>query len=85
MSMPEQLPPQCPPDAHKVMREPENSVNALLCICIPDSELVNGEGQVLDIISRMGKKPLILCSNQVRAVIDKRAETFDDLFHTFSF
>ncbi|MCR5535973.1 MAG: hypothetical protein K6F05_01010 [Succinivibrio sp.] len=77
MSMPEQLPPQCPPDAHKVMREPENNVKALLCICVPDSELDNGEGQVMDIISRMGKKPLILCSDKVREVIDKRAHDFE--------
>ncbi len=77
MSMPEQLPPQCPPDAHKVIREPENKVSAQLCIVVPDSELDNGEGQVLDIISRMGKQPLILCSEKVRTIIEQRAADFE--------
>ena len=61
MSMPERYHPECPPDAHKVIRPPLKEVHALLCVKVNDSEEANGMDNVCDILSLINKKPLIVC------------------------
>ncbi len=73
MPMPERYHPECPPDAHKVIRPPENKVDALLCVLVPDSEITNGMDNVTDILSMMNKKPMLLCSEKMRQEILKSA------------
>ena len=74
MSMPERYHPECPPDAHKVIRPAETKVYATLCVHVPDSEEANGMDNVTDILSLMSKKPLILCSDKMKDLILKSAE-----------
>ena len=38
MSQIERMHPDCPPDAHKVMRPPENPLNAQLCVFVTKEE-----------------------------------------------
>ncbi len=74
MSMPERYHPECPPDAHKVIRPPENKVFATLCVKVPDDEEKNGMDNVTDILSLMSKEPLILCSEKMQSLIMQSAE-----------
>ena len=69
MSMPERYHPECPPDAHKVIRPPVKEVFATLCVKVEDSEEKNGMANVVEILSLMSKKPLILCSDKMRKLI----------------
>ena len=69
MSMPERYQPECPPDAHKVIRPPVKEVFATLCVKVEDSEEKNGMANVVEILSLMSKKPLILCSDKMRKLI----------------
>ena len=70
MSMPERYHPECPPDAHKVIRPPESEVLATLCVKVEDCEESNGMVNVVKILSLMSKKPLILCSEAVGPTMD---------------
>ncbi len=74
MSMPPRFEPTCPPDAHKVMRDPENKVIAEICVAIEDSELSFGVNNICDLLSAFSQKPLLLCSNKVRDEILKASE-----------
>ena len=74
MSMPERYHPECPPDAHKVIRPAETEVKAQLCVRVPDCEEQNGMDNVTDILSLMSKSPLILCSDKMKELILKSAE-----------
>lgn len=69
MSMPERYHPECPPDAHKVIRPPETEVFATLCVKVEDTEESNGIVNVVEILSLMSKKPLILCSDKMKQLI----------------
>lgn len=73
MSMPPRFEPSCPPDAHKVMRDPENKVVAELCVAISDHELSYGVANICDLLSAFSKKPLLYCSDKVREEILKVA------------
>ena len=74
MPMPERYHPECPPNAHKVIRPPENEVFALLAIKVPDSEEQNGIENVCDMLSLMSKKPIILCSEKMEQLIKEKAQ-----------
>ena len=74
MSMPQRFEPSCPPDAHKVMRDPENKVEAELCVAIKDSELTFGVNNICDLLSAFSAKPLLLCSEKARDEILKVSE-----------
>ena len=67
--MPERYHPECPPDAHKVIRPPVKEVFATLCVKVEDSEEKNGMANVVEILSLMSKKPLIICSDKMRKLI----------------
>ncbi len=73
MSMPDHFHPECPPDAHKVMRPPENEVNASLAVRVEDSELTEGGKNICDVLKSMSKTPLIVCSEKVREQITANA------------
>lgn len=73
MSMPERYHPECPPDAHKVIRPPLKEVHALLCVKVNDTEEANGMDNVCDILSLMNKKPLIVCSEKMKELIKASA------------
>lgn len=74
MSMPERYHPECPPDAHKVIRPPLNEVHAQLCVRVPDCEEENGMDNVTDILSLMSKEPIIICSDKMRQLILDKAD-----------
>lgn len=73
MSMPERYHPECPPDAHKVIRPPVTEVLATLCVRVPDTEEDNGMDNVTDILSLMSKEPIIICSDKMKDLINKSA------------
>ena len=73
MSMPERYHPECPPDAHKVIRPPLKEVHALLCVKVNDTEEANGMDNVCDILSLMNKKPFIVCSEKMKELIKASA------------
>lgn len=73
MSMPERYHPECPPDAHKVIRPPVTEVLATLCVRVPDTEEANGMDNVTDILSLMSKEPIIICSEKMKDLINKSA------------
>ncbi len=77
MSMPQRFEPTCPPDAHKVMRDPQNKVNAILAVNIPDSELQYDVADICDLLSAFSKKPVIYCSDAVRAAILEKSGDSD--------
>lgn len=66
MSKIERLDPTCPPDAHKVMRPPENEVKATLAVRIGNQELHTfGPADVTEVLSLFGGKPLIAGSEEL--------------------
>ena len=73
MSMPERYHPECPPDAHKVIRPPVTEVLATLCVRVPYTEEANGMDNVTDILSLMSKEPIIICSEKMKDLINKSA------------
>lgn len=74
MPMPERYHPECPPNAHKVIRPPENEVFAILAVKVPDSEEQNGMENVCDMLSLMSKKPVVLCSEKMEQLIKENAK-----------
>ena len=75
MSQIERLHPDCPPDAHKVIRPPENELNALLCVLVTEKEVQTyGIIDVLDVLALMSQKPLLLCSKEIEEEILKNCE-----------
>ena len=72
MAMPPRFKPSCPPDAHKVMRDPENSIRAALAVKISDAELQNGADNICQLLSAFSKTPLTLCSESLKGCRDHR-------------
>lgn len=67
----ERLESECPPDAHKVIRPPENEVKATIVVKIDDSEAHTfGIADLCAVIALMSAKPLLLCSPQLREQIE---------------
>ncbi len=74
MSQITRLTPDCPPDAHKVMREPENKLNALLAVKVEDSELERyGATDLCEVLALMSSAPNIICSDKCQAAIQEQA------------
>ncbi|MGN1281191.1 MAG: hypothetical protein ACI4UM_04745 [Succinivibrio sp.] len=69
MSMPERYHPECPPDAHKVIRPAETEVLATICVRVPDGEDKNGLANVIEILSLMGKNTVICCSQSMKDLL----------------
>lgn len=75
MAKQERLEAQCPPDAHKVIRPPENKVNASLVVKVADFELEKyGDRDVAEVLSLFSPKPQILCSKKVEKAIVEKAQ-----------
>lgn len=76
MSKVERLQSECPPDAHKVIRPPENKLNASLAVFVSDSELDKyNASDLCEVLALMNESPLIYCSNKVKeAIIEKATE-----------
>ncbi len=74
MPMPERYHPECPPDAHKVIRPPENEVFATLAVFVPDTEEKNGMDNVCDMLALMSKKPVVYCSEKIKNLILENAK-----------
>ena len=75
MAKQERLEAQCPPDAHKVIRPPENKVNASLVVKVADFELEKyGDRDVAEVLSLFSPKPQILCSKKVEKAIVENAQ-----------
>lgn len=72
----ERLKPECPPDAHKVIRPPENKLYALLAVYIKDdSEIKNFSLEdFCQVLALMGPKPLIYCDKNVKEQIISKAK-----------
>ncbi|MDD6318439.1 MAG: hypothetical protein PUA61_06290 [Succinatimonas hippei] len=73
MPMPPRFQPSCPPDAHKVMRDPENKVAAALCVRVEDKELENGPREICELLGAFSKNPIISCSDNARLKIEGNA------------
>lgn len=70
MAKQERLEAQCPPDAHKVMRPPENEVKASLVVRVSDAELESfGARDVAEVLSLFSSKPQILGSAAVEGAV----------------
>lgn len=68
----ERMETECPPDAHKVIRPPENEVKATICVKLTEQEAEQyGEVDFCNTLSLMSSKPLILCSDKCREMIAK--------------
>lgn len=75
MSKHERLQSECPPDAHKVYRAPENKLVATLAVKVEDQELETfGGADLCEVLSLMSQEPLILCSDKVKEAIISNAE-----------
>jgi hypothetical protein len=73
MPMPPRFKPSCPPDAHKVIRDPENKVSALLCVKVEDRELENGSREVCELLGAFSRTPIVSCSDDARLKIEGSA------------
>ncbi|SPT68022.1 Uncharacterised protein [Anaerobiospirillum thomasii] len=75
----ERLKPECPPDAHKVIRPPENKLHALLAIYIKDDSEIKTYGldDFCQVLSLMGQKPLIYCNDAIKEQICSKAAAFE--------
>lgn len=70
----ERLQPECPPDAHKVMRTPENRLSARLVVRVEDSEAhAHPKEHLCEVLALMSEKPMVWCSDRVRQVIEEHA------------
>lgn len=69
----ERLESECPPDAHKVIRPPENEVKATIVVKVDDSEeQKNGIADLCSVLALMSDKPLIYCSKELKAKIEQQ-------------
>ncbi len=74
MSQITRLTPDCPPDAHKVMREPENRLEALLAVRVEDAELQRyGAADLCEVLALMSSTPNIICSDACQEAIKPHA------------
>lgn len=76
----ERLETECPPDAHKVIRPPENEVKATIVVKVEDSEEQQyGIADLCAVLALMSDKPLIYCSSELKAKIEgqKAAEEIE--------
>lgn len=80
MSMPERYHPECPPDAHKVIRPAQTEVLATLCVSVPEGEDKNGLANVIEILSLMGKKTVINCSEAMKKLLVANTKDSDISF-----
>lgn len=74
MSKFERLESECPPDAHKVFREPENQLKAQLCVKVNTDEIERyGIADVLEVLSLMSEKPHLMCDAATAELIKAHA------------
>lgn len=60
MAHTERMQTECPPDAHKVIRPPENEVKATICVKVNSNEAQTyGIEDFCSVLALMGSKPLI--------------------------
>lgn len=63
---------ECPPDAHKVIRPPENDVQATLCVKLNEDEAKKyGIIDFCNVLALMSAKPLVMCSPELKEEIEK--------------
>ncbi len=76
----ERLESECPPDAHKVIRPPENEVNATIVVKVEESEEQKyGIEDLCSVLALMSDKPLLYCNESLKAKIEgqKAAEEIE--------
>lgn len=60
MAHTERMQTECPPDAHKVIRPPENEVRATLCVKLHSQEAeLYGIADFCEVLALMGAKPMV--------------------------
>lgn len=60
MAHTERMQTECPPDAHKVIRPPENEVKAVICVKVNSDEAQTyGIADFCEVLALLGNKPLI--------------------------
>lgn len=73
MAHEERMQTECPPDAHKVIRPPENEVKATIVVKLNEAELEKyGIADLCSVIALMSAKPLVMCSDDLRAKIEEQ-------------
>ena len=66
----ERMQTECPPDAHKVIRPPENEVNALLCVKLDAAQCAHyGQADFCSMLGLMSKHPQLVCDEELKAII----------------
>ena len=66
----ERMQTECPPDAHKVIRPPENEVNALLCVKLDTKQCEHyGNEDFCSMLSLMSKHPMVLCDAALKEIL----------------
>lgn len=71
----ERMQTECPPDAHKVIRPPENEVKAYLCVRLDPAECDRyGIADFCNVIGLMSSRPLLLCSDELKDKIIAQAQ-----------
>ncbi|MBQ9275225.1 MAG: hypothetical protein IJ228_10455 [Succinivibrio sp.] len=71
MPMPDHLQPECPPDAHKVMRPPEHEIKAQLVVVLTPSALRGGITHLASLLMAMSKTPYLLCPEQIKTQLEQ--------------
>lgn len=65
---------ECPPDAHKVLRDPQNEVQAKLAVRVEDRELERyGAFDLCQTLALMSSEPLICASDKVTEAVAAEA------------
>ncbi len=66
----ERMQTECPPDAHKVIRPPENEVKALLCVKLDPKQCEHyGKEDFCSMLSLMSKHPMVYCDAALKQVL----------------
>lgn len=73
MAHTERLETECPPDAHKVIRPPENEVKATIVVKVDEAEEQQyGIEDLCSVLALMSDKPLLYCSDALKAKIEQQ-------------
>lgn len=70
----ERMQTECPPDAHKVIRPPENEVKALLCVKLDAKQCEHyGKEDFCSMLALMSKHPMLWCDAALKDIVAEGA------------
>lgn len=84
MAQVERMQTECPPDAHKVIRPPENEVKATICVKVDSAEAQTyGIEDFCSVLALMGTKPLVFTEDSAlkeQIIAQKQASEIEPAF-----